>query len=101
MWCPESAEPIEPLIDILQRRAINRIQPPLTVGAYRSETIVPQDFQMLRNRRLADRELILDGRGDVARRHLTIGEELQNAAPYWLPQDVERVHTIKLKYRLI
>lgn len=101
MWCPESTEPIEPLVDIPQRRAVDRVQPPLAVGAYRSETIVPQNFQMLRNRRLADREFILDGRGDVACRHLTVGKELQNAAPHRLPQDVERVHTTKLKRPLI
>ncbi len=101
MWYPESAESIEPLVDILQCPAIHRVQPPLAVGAYRSETIVPQNFQMLRNRRLANRELILDGRGDVTCRHLTVGKEFQNAAPHWLPQDVERVHTPKLKYPLI
>lgn len=101
MWRPEPAEPIEPLIDVLQCRTVDCIQPPLAVGSYCGETVVPQDFQMLRNRRLADRELVLDGRGDGACRHLAVGEQLQNAAPHRLPQDVERVHIPKLKYQLI
>ena len=101
MWYPESAEPIEPLVDILQCPAIHRVQPPLAVGAYRSETIVPQNFQMLRNRRWLIENSSWMAAAIVACRHLTVGKEFQNAAPHWLPQDVERVHTPKLKYPLI
>src|SRR5690349_2620 len=58
--CPEAAERIQPFVDISQRRPAHRVEPALTIGADRGESVVPQDLEVLRHRRLADRELLLD-----------------------------------------
>ena len=101
VWCPESAERVEPLVDVAQRAAVHRVQPPLTVRPHRRETVVPQHLQVLGYRRLADRELALDGGADRARRHLAVGEQFQNAPPHRIAKDVERVHPPKLKLTYI
>ena len=48
-------------------------------------------------RRLGDRKLALDGGADLPRGHLAVREQFQYAAPYRIPQDVERVHNPSLE----
>jgi hypothetical protein len=50
---------------------------------------------MLRNRRLADRELALDGRADGACRLFSAGEQFEDAPADWVTEDVERVHKVR------
>ncbi len=97
MWCPESTECGKPLVDIPQGPAVDRVQPPLTLGPHRGEAVIPQHFQVLRHRRLADRELILDGGTDDAGRQLSVGEQLENAPANRITQDIERVHKVDTK----
>jgi hypothetical protein len=52
---------------------------------------------MLRYRRLAYRELLLDLRTDGARRQFAAREQFENAPSYRIAQYVERVHILKLK----
>src|ERR1700754_4041651 len=52
---------------------------------------------MLRYRGLGDRELVLDGCADRARRHLAVSEQFQDAAPHRIAKDVERVHRTNLE----
>jgi hypothetical protein len=52
---------------------------------------------MLRDSGLADRELVSDDGTDGTRGHLTVGEQFEDSAPHRVTEDVERVHTTKLK----
>src|SRR6185503_795309 len=101
MWRPESAEAVEPRVDIAQRAAVHRVEPPLTGRSHRREAVVPQHLEVLGHRRLADPELALDGGADFASRHLAAGQQFHNATPYRIPEDVEGVHQFKLKPTLI
>jgi hypothetical protein len=47
---------------------------------------------VLRDRRLRDAELPLHDRGHVAGRPLALGQQLQQAPPHRVAQDVEGVH---------
>jgi hypothetical protein len=47
---------------------------------------------MLRDTRLGDPELLLDDGADRAGRHLAVGEQLEDAPPDRITEDVERVH---------
>ena len=93
VWRPEPAEPGEPIVDIAQCLPVDGIQPPLAVRAYRGEPVVPQHFQVLRHRRLADVELGLDGRADSTRRQFAVGEQFEDAPADRVAQDVKCVHT--------
>jgi len=95
--CPEPAKCAEPFVDVTQCVAVYRIKPPLPIGANGSKPVVSQHFEMLRDSGLADRELVLDDRTDGTRRHLTLSELFEDSAPHRITQDVERVHTAKLK----
>ena len=92
MWRPEATECAEPLVDIAERPSVHRIQPPLTIGPYRGEAVVPQYFQVLRHRRLSDRELVLNGRTDRTRCQLSVGQQLEDAPADRIAQDIESVH---------
>src|SRR4029077_727662 len=94
---PEAAEPGQPLVDIAQSGTVHRVHPALTIRPHRRKTVVAQHLQMLRYRGLSDRELVLDGCADRARRHLAVGEQFQDAAPHRIAQDVECVHSINLE----
>jgi hypothetical protein len=95
--CPEPAKCAEPFIDVTQRVAVYRIKPPLSIRANRCKPVVSQHFEMLRDSGLADRELVSDDGTDGTRRHLTVGEQFEDSAPHRITEDVERVHTTKLK----
>ena len=92
MWCPEAAEPGEPLVDTPQRLTVDGVEPPLAVAAYRRETVVPQYLQVLRDGRLADLELGLNRGSDGARGQFAVGEKFEDSPTNWVAQDVERVH---------
>src|ERR1700682_390075 len=98
---PEPSEGGQPLVDIAQRPAVDRVEPTLTLGPHRRETVVPQHFQMLGYRRLGDGELGLDGRTDRSGSALAAGEQFEDATPHRVAQDVERAHGLKLTQPLI
>src|SRR4029453_7955099 len=56
------------------------------------EPVLPEHAQLLGDRRLGDPELGADGRGDGAGGLLAVGQQLQDAAPDRVAQDIERVH---------
>ncbi len=53
---------------------------------------------MLRYRRLTDPELVADHPNDLARRHLVIGQQLENASSDRIAEDIERVHTANIRH---
>jgi len=98
---PEASEAVEPLVDITQRRTVDRIEPALAVRTNRGESVLPQHLEVLRHRRLTYRELFLNLRTDGSRRQLAPGEQFENAPTYRVAQNIERVHILKLKHLLI
>ena len=93
----KAAESGEPLVDIPQSCSVDGIQPSLAFRAHRRETIVPQHFQVLRYRRLADVELRLDGGADGARGQFAVGEQFEDAPADRVAEDVKRVHHTDIK----
>ena len=77
---------------------VHRVQPALTIRPHRGEAVVPQHFQMLRHRGLSDRELVLDGCADRARRQSRRRRAVPGCgAADRIAQDVECVHSINLE----
>ena len=89
---PEPAEVVEPVVDLLERRRVDRVEPARALGPDGREPAVAQDLEVLRDGRLRDPELRLDDVADRAGRQLAVGEELEDPPPDRVAQDVERVH---------
>ena len=95
---PEAAKAVEPLIDVAQRRAVDRIEPALAVRTNRGESVLPQHLEVLRHRRLAYRKLRLYLCTDGSGRELAPGEQFENAPTHRVAQNIERVHFPKIKH---
>ncbi len=89
---PEAAKLVKPGVHRLKRFAVHGINTPRPVGANSGESILTQHAQVLRHTRLGDAELPFNLCGYGARRLLTCREDLKNAAPDGVAQDVEGVH---------
>ena len=94
---PEPAEGVEPVVELVERRRVDGVEPPRPVRADRREAAVAEDLEVLRDGRLRDAELGLDDRGDRPCRQLAIGEQLEDAAADRVSEDVERVHAAKIQ----
>ena len=79
--CPESAESADPLVGVAKSASVDGVHASLAVRPYRRETVVSQHLQVLRYRRLRDRELVGDGGADRTCRQFAIGEQFENASP--------------------
>jgi hypothetical protein len=89
---PKTAKLVEPGVHRLERLCIQGIDTARPVDADSGESILAQDAQVLRHTRLGDAELPFNLFGYRAGRLLTCGEDLENAAPNGVAQDVEGVH---------
>jgi hypothetical protein len=89
---PKTAKLVEPGVYHLKRPGIHGIDTARPVDANCSESILTQDAQVLRHTRLGDAELPFDLFGYSAGRLLTCRENLKNATPNGVAQDVEGVH---------
>lgn len=89
---PEATELTEPGIDLRQGARVDGIQASRALGAHAREAVVAQHFELLRHRGLGDAELLRDHLHDLARGVLAEGQELQDATPNRITQDVEGVH---------
>ena len=58
---PEHSEVLEPTIQLAERAGIDGIQAPCALGPDGREAVLPEHLQVLRDRRLRDAELSLDG----------------------------------------
>ncbi len=67
-------------------------QPTGAVGADRREAGLAEHAEVLRHRRLRDAELVLDDLAQLAGTELAVGEQLEQASPHRVAQDVECVH---------
>src|SRR5690606_37758296 len=59
---PDATEPVEPLVDVVESVGAQSVDPPGAVDAHGDEPGLPQDPQVVGNRRMGDPELLLDGR---------------------------------------
>ena len=94
---PEPAEGVEPVVELVERRRVDGVEPPRAVRPDRREAAVAQDLEVLRDGRLRDAELGLDDRGDRPRGQLAVGEQLEDPAADRVAEDVERVHAATLQ----
>jgi hypothetical protein len=98
---PEVAKVVQPHVDLVERCRVDGVEPPRPLGPDRREAAVPEDLEVLRDRRLRDPELGLDDRGESSRGHLAFGEQLEDSPSDRIAEDVERVHERILKVQLI
>jgi hypothetical protein len=89
---PKNAKLVEPGVHHLKRPRIHGIDTARPVDANSRESILTQDTQVLRHTRLGDAELPFDFFGYIASRLLTCREDLKNAPPNGVAQDVEGVN---------
>ena len=94
---PEPAEVVEPVVELVERRRVDGVQPARALRPDRREPAVAQDLEVLRDGRLRDPELGLDDRRDRARGQLAVGEQLEDPAADRVSEDVERVHAAKIQ----
>ena len=88
---PQLAVGRQPRVEGLERCGTQPVDAPLRVGADVDEAGVAQDAQMLGHRRLADGEVV----DEVADGQIGAPEQIQDAAPVGLGEDLERrVHVI-------
>jgi hypothetical protein len=70
-------------------------------GAHGREPVVAQDLELVRDRGLGGAELAGDDVYDLTRGVLAIGEELEDATPHRIPEDIERVHQSPVKNAMV
>jgi len=89
---PEPAEPVQPCVNLAQRRGLDCVEPVGALGPDRREPAVAQHAQMLGDGGLGDSELGPDDIRDRPGGLLTVGQQLQNATTNGVAEDVECVH---------
>src|SRR5688500_8563920 len=89
---PEVAEAVQPGIDFRQWVGLDRVDTPRPVSANGREPALAKHLQLLRDRRLRDRELPGDYLYDFARRVLALGKQLENSTTHRIAEDFERMH---------
>src|SRR5690606_19835323 len=89
---PEVPELLQPCVDLREGTRIGSVDAPRAFGPNRCEPALSQHFQLLRDGRLRDAEFPRDDLDDLARCVLALGQELEDAAPDRIAEDVERVH---------
>src|SRR5690606_24219303 len=89
---PVAAEVVEPGVDLLQWRGVERVEAARAFGADGGEARVAEDLQMLAHRGLADAELGGDDLDDFARGVLLHRQQFEDAAADGIAEDVEGVH---------
>jgi hypothetical protein len=93
---PEPPEVAEPHIDLMQRLAVDRVEPPRSLRPHRGESGFAQHAQVLGDRGLGDPELLLDDRAHRTRSPLPVREQLQDPPPHRVAEHVERMHAASL-----
>ena len=89
---PEMTEVIEPGVDLLQRRGVDRVDATRTVGPNRGKSALPQYLEVLRYGGLRDAKLLVNDRNQIARRGLANCKHFQDASPDRIAQDIEGMH---------
>src|SRR5688500_3388882 len=89
---PEVSESVQPRIDLRQWVGLDGVDAPCPVSAHGREPAFAKHFQLLRDRRLRDRELPGDHLYDFARRVLTLGEQLEDSTTHRIAEDFEGMH---------
>jgi uncharacterized protein len=89
---PKPTKVGQPLIGLPKGGGVDGVEPPRALSTHPGKPVLPQDFEVLRDSRLGNPELVLDHGGHVTGGPLPIGKQLKNPPPNGIPQDVERVH---------
>lgn len=89
---PEPAKPVQPHVNLAQRRWGDGVVPSSTVCPHQRETVLTQNAQMLGDSRLGKRELGSDHVRDCARTLLSVDKQLNNPPAHRVTEDGERVH---------
>ena len=92
---PVPAEVVQPAVDLLQRFGGHRLDEARAFGSRGGEAAVPEHLEMLGDAGLRDAELALNDSDDLARRLLARRQQLEDASPDWIAQNVECVHQFK------
>ena len=83
---------LEPGIELVEARGIQRLDTRLALGARDDEARFAQDIEMLRNRRRAQVEF----RHQLACRAIAAGEQLDDAAPRGIGESGETFHGVEI-----
>ena len=89
---PGATQAIEPRVDLRERRAGELVDATLPVYAGAREVRVAKHAQVLRHSRLRDVELTLNRLDNLAGCPRLLGQQLEDAAPNGIAEDVERLH---------
>ena len=89
---PETPEPVEPRVDVAQRGCVHGVEAPGALGPHAGEAAVAQDAEVLRDARLRDPEVGLDGRADRTGGHLAVGEQFEDPPTHRVAEHIECVH---------
>jgi len=89
---PQVAELLYPAVDLAHARSLDGVQPSGTFRAHGGEAVLAQHAQMLGHRRLRDAELLPHDLDDLPGGAFTREQELEDAPPDRVAQDIERVH---------
>lgn len=92
MVFPGVAKRADPGVDIREGRRIESIKPPLAIDSNAYEAVVPQHLEMLRNARLRNPELALDGLNERTGRVFARANHLQDSPPHRVAENIECVH---------
>ena len=89
---PLPAQVGEPAFNTREGCIVEGVQPASALGADVGEAALPQHPQLARDGGLSEPELRLNNVDDLAGAALTRGEQLQDAPPDRIAQDVEGLH---------
>jgi hypothetical protein len=89
---PHVAESLEPEVDRAKRLRLDRIQAACALGTDARKPVFSEDAQVLGDRGLRDPELRGDHLDHRSRCELAGGQQLEDATPHGIGEDLERVH---------
>ena len=95
---PEEPEARGPVLDLVERGGIEGIEPPGSLRPNAGKTALSQHPEVLRHRRLADREFLADEGGDQTSRLLAARQVLEDPSSHWITQNIKCCHALIIKF---
>lgn len=90
---PEPPVPLQPAVDVFQRFGTDGVQASGPGRTDIGESALPKDPEMAGDGRLGESELGLRHSRQVPSRRLTVGEQLEQPAPYGIAENIECMHS--------
>ncbi|HVV44090.1 MAG TPA: hypothetical protein VHC72_02765, partial [Bryobacteraceae bacterium] len=91
MVFPKAAELSDPGVGLLERARVDGVDAARSVDPDKNETALTKRTQMLRDGGLRDAEFVADHAGQAASVLLTGGQQLEDATPDGISENVESV----------